>query len=148
MNAAIETIACTYCGHELDAEERDAPSHDEQGDVLCDECYDEHFRDNCGRCDERVDTADLDTSPGQLIGIWNTAPASGGELAPGYYRVKRRPFYVDWMIGGHFYPDALEFVLPLDEWGQRQAEESMHLSGPLCGACRAHLATAAQQAAR
>lgn len=136
----VDVLACSYCSRLLDAEEREAPSHDEQGDVLCDACYDEHFRDYCGRCDEKVDSSDLDTSPGQLIGIWNTAPAYGGELVPGYYRVKRRPFYVDWMVGGHFYADALEFALPLDEWGKRQSQEAMCLSGPLCNDCRAVLA--------
>lgn len=140
MSAQVDALRCSYCSHDLDDEEREYPSHDESGDVLCDACYDEHYRDYCGRCAEKVDTSDLDTSPGQLIGIWNTAPASGGELAPGYYRVKRRPFYVDWMIGGHFYADALEFVLPLDEMGRHQAEEAMHCSGPLCGDCRAALA--------
>ena len=136
----VDVVACTYCDRELDDEERENPSRDESGEVMCDACYDEEFRDYCGRCDEKVDASDLDTSPGQLIGIWNTAPASGGELVPGYYRVKRRPFYVDWMIGGQFYADALEFALPLDEWGKRQSQEAMCLSGPLCNDCRAVLA--------
>lgn len=137
---AVDVLACAYCGNQLDGEEVESPEHDADGDVLCDDCYDEHFRDYCGRCDEKVDKTDLDTSPGQLIGIWNTAPASGGELVPGYYRVKHRPFFVDWMIGGHFYSDALEFVRPLDEEGRRQSDEAMHYSGPLCSACRAALA--------
>jgi hypothetical protein len=138
-------LACTYCSRELNDEERESPQFDADGDALCDECYDEHFRDYCGRCDERVDTSDLDTSPGQLIGIWNTAPASVGDLAPGYYRIKRRPFFVDWMVGGHFYSDALEFVSKLDEQGETQAKEAMHFAGPLCSKCRASLANVGGQ---
>lgn len=136
----IDVLECSYCSNKLDEEERESPSYDEHGSPLCDACYDENFRDYCGRCDEKVDTSDLDTSPSQLIGIWNAAPAIGGDLAPGYYMVKRRPFFVDFMIGGHFYADALEFTFPLDELGKRQSEEAMCLSGPLCSECRAALA--------
>lgn len=141
MSTALDATTCTWCDRELDDEESESPSLGESGEIICDACYDENYRDYCGRCNEKVDKSDLDTSTGQLIGIWNTAPASDGELAPGYYRVKRRPFYVDWMIGGHFYSYALEFALPLDDWGKRQSEEAIYASGPLCSDCRAHLAT-------
>lgn len=140
MSGPVDALACTYCGNELKGEEVESPEHDGDGDVLCDGCYDEHFRDYCGRCDEKVDSADLDTSPGQLIGIWSEAPAAGSDdLAPGYYRVKRRPFFADGMITGHFYSNSLEFVAPLDDAGNRRAAEGGCLSGPLCSECRAAL---------
>ena len=90
--------SCTECSSELDAEETLSPQRSADGAVICDSCHRDKYQDDCARCGERVEKADLDTKPGAFIGIWRDAHASGGEIKAGYYRVLRWPFFADGMI--------------------------------------------------
>lgn len=130
-------MECTYCGNELKNWEADPePDRDSDGYVMCSECYREHYMDNCCRCCELVEKEDLDASPGNVVIVLEDAPATPEDLAPGYYRVKGWPFFVSYMIGGHFYADQLERVADLDESGQRAAKEAWTAAAPLCSDCR------------
>lgn len=127
---------CTWCGEELDSEERENPERDDRGELMCDECYDEEYMGYCDRCGEKRAKSELEANPGDLIAIWLTAPGARGNLAPGYYRVNGWPFFADGMIEGYFYNDRLDRVADLDEQGKRVAEDAYSLSGPLCSCCR------------
>lgn len=146
MSAATQAdLNCTYCGDTLDSEEAESPQHDESNDVMCDSCYDSHYRDYCSLCDEFVEKIDLDTSPGKLIVVFEEVPATGThDLSPGYYRILKRPFFADGMIEGHFYGHALQRVLPLDEQGERAAKDASFYSGPMCSDCFARVEKSVQ----
>ena len=81
-------MGCTYCGEELDDEEAANPEKDADGDVMCDQCYDEKYRDHCDRCGEKVEKTELGSEPGRLIAVWDETSGNLEDLQPGYYRVK------------------------------------------------------------
>jgi hypothetical protein len=128
--------SCSLCGEALTAEEREYPKYDRDGGVLCETCWDEEFRGTCYRCGERVERADLPSAPGFIIAVWRSAPALGGRLRRGYYRVLEWPFFADGMIEGFFYSTALERLAPLDVAGRRAGSEAASCAGPLCPTCR------------
>jgi hypothetical protein len=127
---------CTWCASELDQEERRSPEKSEAGEVICDGCYSEEYRDYCTRCAEKFEKTELSPKPGKLIGVWRDAPALGGEIKAGYYRVVRWPLYADGMIEGYFFRDAIQRVGPLDEAGLHSAEEEQSMAGPMCEECQ------------
>ena len=127
---------CTCCGRDLDKEERRLPRKDECGAVICHSCYSRDYEENCSRCGEFVEKTELSSKPGRLIGVWRDAPALGGDVKAGYYRVLRWPIYADGMIEGYFYADALKQVGQLDVTGLQLADEEMHMAGPMCNECQ------------
>jgi len=132
-----EVSDCTWCSEALSEEEAEHPDRDDDGDPICERCHTEHFMDNCSRCDELVENDELDTAPGQLIAIFDAAPAlCQDDLEPGYYRILKRPFFASGMIEGHFYSDALQRVADLDADGLRAASEACSIAAPLCSRCR------------
>ena len=130
-------MGCTYCGEELDDEEAANPEKDADGDVMCDQCYDEKCRDHCDRCGEKVEKTELGSEPGRLIAVWVDAPGNPEDLQPGYYRVKEWPFYADGMIEGYLISHNLERVADIDDRGKKAAPEAYTSCGPLCLTCRA-----------
>ncbi len=132
-------MKCTYCGEELDDEEAASPEKDADGDVMCDQCYDEKCRDYCDRCGEKVETIELGSEPGNLIAVWAEAPGNPEDLKPGYYRVKEWPFYADGMIEGYMISSNLERVADLDDRGKKAAPEAYTICAPLCSTCRAEV---------
>jgi hypothetical protein len=127
---------CSECSTELELEETLGPHRSPDGAVICDSCHRDKYQDDCARCGERVEKAALDTRPGSLIGIWRDAPALGGEIKAGYYRVLRWPFFADGMIEGYFFADALGSVGNLDAIGLRRAEDAFFDGGPMCSDCQ------------
>lgn len=132
-------MECTYCGNNLDDEEAASPEKDDDGDVMCDDCYQEHFMETCERCQNLVDTKSLDCSPGNLIATWRKAEGSPDDLTPGYYRVKEWPFYADGMIEGYMISRNLEKVGELSERDAKAAPEAWTSCSPLCSTCRAEI---------
>jgi len=134
---------CCRCGENLNDEERDSPQLDDDGDTICDSCYDDHYCSECGRCGDVVDKSDLDTKPGALIAVWRKTDASPVDLQSGYYRVLSWPFYADGMITGYMYSNALEYFAPLDAIGSTAAKGAMFNATPMCSACRIKVAALA-----
>lgn len=132
-------MECTYCGEELDDEETANPQKDDDGDVMCDQCWSDKYEDICQRCGEYTLNTDMKTEPGNLIAAWMEAPGYPDDLTAGYYRVKHWPIFVDYMIGGHMYSDALQRVADLDKKGLLAAKEAHMCCGPMCGSCRAEI---------
>ncbi len=127
---------CAECDGELDSEESINPHEEVNGAAICDDCYSEQYQDDCSRCCERVDKTDLDMKPGALIGVWRDAPALGGEIKAGYYRVLNWPIYADGMIEAYFFPRAIKRVGNLDGIGLHRAEDAGFFAGPMCGECQ------------
>lgn len=139
MEQIVNPVVCSYCGEELKGEELESPYKDEGGDIICDECYQAHCEGYCDLCGNIVENTELESKPGELIAVWREAPGLCCTIEPGYYRVKRWPFYADGMIEGYLYPDAIEKVMDLDDEGRKTAEEDNTLCGILCAECRKRL---------
>lgn len=137
--AAMKPKLCSYCDTELDRYERRNPRRDEARAVMCDDCFSQHYEDNCTRCCELFEKkTELASKPGHLIGVWREVPAlTTGALPPGYYRVLKWPIFADGMIEGYFFGDAVTFACGLDAQGERRAEEEQYMSGPICRCCSA-----------
>lgn len=103
---------------------------------MCDECYGQHYEDNCSRCGEIFEKKELSPKPGRIIGVWRDAPALLGHIDAGYYRVLSWPIYADGMIEGYFFSRALSRVGPLDVSGLRAAEREQAMAGPMCKCCQ------------
>lgn len=128
----MKSPKCTWCGNKLDEEQSANPRLDESKEVICDECYREHYEGECDRCGEIVEETELQMKPGELLALWQEADG----LQPGYYRVLSWPIYADGMIEGHIYTDALALFTPLDDRGKVAAEGCRTLGGRLCAACQ------------
>lgn len=133
MTDTTEAPSCSRCGDELDEEEKACPSLDADGDAVCDRCYEEYCCAECSRCSETTDKSDLKTDPGLFIIMMEETDE---DLPVGYYRILRRPFFVDAMLSGWFIQGALQRVADLDETGNRAARERISAAGPVCTRCQ------------
>lgn len=130
---------CFYCEMPLAGEELEDPRRDPGDNVVCDACYSRLFTSICGRCKNCVDARELESQVGELIAVWQAAPAWNTDLKPGYYRVLSRPFYDDFYTAAYFRPDSVQFIADLDDAGVRAAQNLTEYSGPLCEACRTEI---------
>jgi N-glycosidase YbiA len=140
--ALCDAIDCTRCGNKLTTEERQHPEkEDGTEDIICGQCWNDLYLDDCERCGESAIKTELEANVGEIVGVWNAAPALGqDDLKAGYYFVRKWPFYADGMVEGHFFADALERIGDLDSKGLRRAQEGGCLAGPICRTCRGEAA--------
>lgn len=138
--AIVIPVVCSYCGDELDGEELESPYKDESGDIICDDCYHDHYEGTCDLCQNIVQNTELESKPGELFAVWSEASAIGAkDLKPGYYRVKEWPMYVSDMLSASFFSESIEKIMDLDEEGQRAAQDAWTPCGKLCAECRKRL---------
>jgi hypothetical protein len=141
VEPALLTLQCEECWERItDPEYLEIPER-RHGAIICASCYDQHQQE-CVRCLNWVDEDDMQSNPGDLIGIWETAPSNNLErqLPPGFYRVLRWPFFTQPLIGtGYLDTEALEFIMDLDEECDRATQESDACAGPLCPECQDHI---------
>jgi len=79
---------CIYCGGELEDEELDSPYKNEDGDLLCDDCYSFWNEYECSLCGYNVTIIDnLD----YIIVTRDLAEAQ--KMQPGIYRILANPWY-------------------------------------------------------
>lgn len=139
VEPAMLTLQCEECWERITDPEYLWLPERRHGAIICASCCEEHQQE-CPRCLEWVDEDDLQAKPGDLIGIWETAPSNNleGKLPPGYYRVLRWPFFTQSMIGsGYLDTKSLEFVMDLDDAGSRAMDEVADaVAGPLCPECQ------------
>ncbi len=135
----IPSSVCTYCEEKLDDEETENPYKDDSGDIICDDCYREHYEGYCDLCGEIVEQKELEANPGELIAVWREAPGLCCKVEPGYYRVKQWPIYANGMIEGYLYSDSIEKISDLFGRGIKKASESDYWCGKLCEECRGRI---------
>ncbi len=136
------TIKCAWCEECLDAEQSANPERSDDGEIICDECYREEYRDDCNRCMDIVDKTELEARPGEMIAVLREAPGLSGDMEPGYYRVKEWPFFADGIIEGYFHDSNLERVADLDQPALDAAQDSTYAAISLCSGCRQAIAEA------
>lgn len=101
---------CVRCQTTLEDWQAEAPHHDPDGDVLCDDCYYDEYTFDCLRCGEEVPIErEMDIGTVLLLGDeW-----ANGDLPSGAYRVLAHPAYMQPMIGAtELFPHALQWLGP------------------------------------
>lgn len=109
--AATETVSakprCQRCNDALAGEELEAPT-DIDGEIVCDDCYDEWFLDHsfkCPLCDERQVEDQKSDHFVLFDGYYGT---------PGLYKALCFPFYREPMVGyGELFADDIDRVGPV-----------------------------------
>ena len=130
-------LHCGWCGCELDEEEKESPRLNEDGDVICDNCWSDEYEGACYRCRETVERSELDMSPLRLIIVLDDAPGSPTNLTPGYYRVTKWPLYSDGMVEAHMESDNMVKVADIEDEVKKEEDEAvMAACGPMCNACQ------------
>lgn len=80
---------CSCCAARLDDEEAADPRHDEDGNVLCDACYSDHYEYVCPLCGNLVEIED-----NQQHIVVTTALAYDQRMQPGIYKLVELPWFV------------------------------------------------------
>ena len=93
---------CVYCGRPLDDEETADPYRDETGDIMCDECYSEHFEYICPLCHNLVA---IDGNQEHII--VTQALAEDQKMVPGIYRITDWPWFTSNYFSMRIHLDAL-----------------------------------------
>lgn len=106
-------LLCAYCGNELDDEEAGSPRSDKSGDIMCDECYEDHYRLFCPLCENSFDKA---LKAEDYFFVITKEAAKELNLEPGIYRTKEWPFFHGDILGGFggFFPETIEPVRAID----------------------------------
>jgi len=101
---------CSYCGSPLDEEEAANPRRDEDGDILCDECYQEHYEYECPQCCNPVEN---ETNKKHIF--ITPALAEDQGLQTGIYSVLSWPWAVSNYFSFQIIPSAIKRVADLPD---------------------------------
>ena len=112
---------CSYCEKMLDFEEIKNPPRDEDGDIICDDCYNENCCYKCFLCDEYYKNP---TKPEEIYFIIG----QGHNIDPGLYQVIRFPYYLKYIgLGVVFYENSIKWI--------KDVEFSGNLIKKICPNC-------------
>lgn len=84
-------VKCSWCETLLDSEEKGSPHRDNEGRIICDDCYNDEYRFNCAKCGELVD---LDGAKFFILTF-----GGNNNVDKGVYEILKFPFYVSNVIG-------------------------------------------------
>lgn len=119
LKAAKPKLYCYSCGEELKGQDLEGPEHDEDGNILCDDCYHEEFCFECCLCGEYGDNKDKYN----MIVVFNKEV----KAEPGLYRITKEPF---WHY--HIIPNAVQRIGDIPEGTHSDG----CLLGYLCAECQ------------
>lgn len=122
-------MECKYCGGLLDDEERGSPRLDSDGDIMCDDCYDEHYRSICPMCG---DYYELESEESDIFLLFDEDIG----VDPGIYRPTSYPFYSQPLIGSpHVYDGAVELIGGIDAVDSWIRDEILTPATFVCKTC-------------
>lgn len=80
----------------------------EDEEIMCEECYDEHYREICPICENSYDVKDYTSD--YLVITEELSNETGN--TPGIYKILKRPFFYGSILSGFdaFFPNTLELV--------------------------------------
>jgi len=110
-------LLCAWCEEHLDDEEKESPQKDNDGDIICDNCYDEHYRYACPLCSEFVEKEGNQ----EHIALTN-ALAEDQEMEPGIYKVLQFPWFSSDCFSMHIYELNVKKVKDLPKELQEETE--------------------------
>jgi hypothetical protein len=120
---------CAYCGDELDEEEIESPRVDGEGDIICDECYNEQCEFKCCLCRDYGNIADQH----KIVVVFEKILG----VEPGLYRVTNRSYWYASIVGddGGIFPTAVQRIgnIPVG------ADGNGYPCGHLCAECQKKL---------
>ena len=103
---------CTECGTELDAEEAESPRVDKDGDIICDQCFENQYSYLCPLCGEIFDEDfSVKISPKHILVTKYAAEELGFD--PGIYEIISYPFFADGIIELHFFKSSIKKIAEL-----------------------------------
>lgn len=103
-------LICAYCERPLTDEETEGPCRDEDGEIMCDECYSEHYEYLCPLCQNLV------AVEGNEKHILVThALADNQAMEPGIYRVLELPWFTSNYFSMRIHQHALKREADLPE---------------------------------
>jgi len=123
-------LECEQCGKALDGEELEFPRKEEDGTVLCDECWHEEYEFTCCLCEEYG----LVEHQHAFVVVFDAEGAGAGIEKLGIYRVIRTPYWCSNYFNAWLFPDAVKWVAPLPP-----VVEDYYPCGHLCLSCQEEL---------
>jgi len=104
---------CYLCDEPLEGEEIDSPFKDEEGNPICDNCWDEYYRIFCHLCENSFDKKEWKhflVPPEGFDGVI-------GVDKPGIYEILEYPFYVASVVTGieRIWSDRVRWVADIPE---------------------------------
>lgn len=130
---ADTNIECTMCGNRLNNYEVDDPRTNDQGGLVCDDCYREHYTFECCLCREDDET----THQHNMVVVFNDLAG----VPVGTYRVTGYPYYSCSILGdGEILPFRVERIGDVPNG----AESDDCWCGHLCRDCQANMAISEQ----
>jgi DNA-directed RNA polymerase subunit RPC12/RpoP len=106
-----QNCECSRCGKSI-FEMYDFPELlIEDDEIMCEECYDENYRETCPICEESYDTKDFVND----FFVLNEEAAKETKKQPGIYRILERPFFFGNIVSGFesFFDSAIKLEIPL-----------------------------------
>jgi hypothetical protein len=133
----MTAIECEYCGDELDREELESPRKDDQDDIMCDDCYREHFEFTCSVCHEYGETEDQHN----MLAVYDPEAFDECDRDNGWkrgvYMIVDSPYYCSPLIGhGWLYTRALDWVGPIPRDKGKSESPIGYPCGHLCLDCQ------------
>jgi len=99
-------MECTFCGEELDIEEEECPQYDNEGDVICDNCYRENFLFTCVYCQDYG----LLENRGDIGSLFASTSEEDTDLQNGIYEIIDHPFYISDMFSMRILEDSVKLI--------------------------------------
>ena len=127
MTTAVAT-ECGYCGNALEGEELESPYTDGE-DVMCDECYHDHYEFTCCLCENYGHVDDQH----KLLVVCEELKNgdSGDPIKRGLYRIVNLPYW------GSNYLDSWLFGRSLEHLGDAPDDvDDVYPCGHLCKECQ------------
>jgi hypothetical protein len=125
---------CSYCGNNLSEDELENPLTDKDGDLMCDECYNDHYEFTCCLCQEHGDVAEQH----KMVVVFDEEEAG---VPTGVYRVIDPDYYLADLLGSGWLHDwALERIGDVSD----KADGNGYACGHLCQNCQDKLNTEAK----
>ena len=91
-------IICGYCHRMLTKDEVESPEVDSDGDMMCDDCYSDHYQQVCPICENYFDKAtrpdDYYFAITKSVIDENCIEYNGKPMIPGLYKALKYPMYI------------------------------------------------------
>ena len=101
-------LLCSVCAKQLDQEQAEDPHRDEDGDIVCDECWSEDYEYLCHLCQNLVEIED-----NQKHIFVTPALAADQKMQTGIYRVVNLPWFSSNYFSMWILQDAVSLVCDL-----------------------------------
>lgn len=123
------TVECSYCGEDIcDQWENGLWPMQVEGEDVCEECWTDKCQFTCSMCEEYGMVEDMHR-------FLLVADSEEADVPQGIYAITRKPYFVDYMIGGYLLPNSLSRIMDLP----RHHDTGGYACGHLCANCQVRL---------